>query len=70
MRTRRGRSGHASRRLSEGYGRVTQREVAGRGRQSLRARATDADNPQSEVPRWNRLGHRNNAVEVVSVNVH
>ena len=40
------------------------------GRQTLRARATDAaGNVQPEVPPWNRLGYGNNAVEVVHVEV-
>jgi len=40
------------------------------GRQTLRARATDAaDNVQPEVPPWNRLGYGNNAIEVVHVEV-
>jgi DMSO/TMAO reductase YedYZ molybdopterin-dependent catalytic subunit len=40
------------------------------GRQTLRARATDAaGNVQPEVPPWNRLGYGNNAVEVVYVDV-
>ena len=40
------------------------------GRQTLRARATDAaGNVQPEVPPWNRLGYGNNAVEVVHVDV-
>ena len=44
--------------------------ATGRGRQSLRARATDAaGNVQPEVPPWNRLGYGNNAIEVVSVDV-
>jgi hypothetical protein len=44
--------------------------ATGRGRQSLRARATDAaGNTQPEVPVWNRLGYGNNAIEVVTVDV-
>ncbi len=44
--------------------------ATGRGRQSLRARATDAaGDTQPEVPPWNRLGYGNNAIEVVSVDV-
>jgi DMSO/TMAO reductase YedYZ molybdopterin-dependent catalytic subunit len=40
------------------------------GRQSLRARATDAaGNVQPDVPPWNRLGYGNNAVEVMYVDV-
>ena len=40
------------------------------GRQTLRARATDAaGNVQPEVPPWNRLGYGNNAIEVVHVEV-
>ena len=40
------------------------------GRQTLRARATDAaGNVQPQVPPWNRLGYGNNAVEVVYVDV-
>jgi DMSO/TMAO reductase YedYZ molybdopterin-dependent catalytic subunit len=40
------------------------------GRQTLRARATDAaGNVQPDVPPWNRLGYGNNAVEVVYVDV-
>ena len=42
----------------------------GRGRRSLRARATDmAGNVQPEVPIWNGLGYGNNAVEVTYVDV-
>src|SRR3954447_1328540 len=45
-------------------------DATGRGRQSLRARATDAaGNTQPAVPPWNRLGYGNNAIEVVSVDV-
>jgi molybdenum-dependent oxidoreductase-like protein len=40
------------------------------GRQTLRARETDAaGNVQPEVPPWNRLGYGNNAIEVVHVEV-
>jgi DMSO/TMAO reductase YedYZ molybdopterin-dependent catalytic subunit len=40
------------------------------GRQTLRARATDASgNVQPEVPPWNRLGYGNNAIEVSYVDV-
>jgi DMSO/TMAO reductase YedYZ molybdopterin-dependent catalytic subunit len=40
------------------------------GRHTLRARATDAaGNVQPEVPRWNRLGYGNNAVELLHVHV-
>jgi hypothetical protein len=40
------------------------------GRHTLRARATDATgNVQPEVPPWNRLGYRNNAIEVIYVDV-
>src|SRR3954447_13616249 len=40
------------------------------GRNSVRARATDAaGNVQPEVPVWNRLGYGNNAVEVSHVDV-
>ncbi|HEY7421545.1 MAG TPA: sulfite oxidase [Gaiellaceae bacterium] len=40
------------------------------GRQTLRARATDAaGNVQPEVPPWNRLGYGNNAIDVVHVEV-
>ena len=40
------------------------------GRQTLRARATDAaGNVQPEIPPWNRLGYGNNAIEVSSVDV-
>jgi DMSO/TMAO reductase YedYZ molybdopterin-dependent catalytic subunit len=40
------------------------------GRHTLRARATDADgNVQPDVPRWNRLGYGNNAVELIHVHV-
>jgi DMSO/TMAO reductase YedYZ molybdopterin-dependent catalytic subunit len=40
------------------------------GRYSVRARATDASGDvQPEVPRWNRLGYGNNAVEVAIVDV-
>ena len=43
---------------------------AAAGRQSLRARATDAaGNVQPEVPPWNRLGYGNNAIEVSYVDV-
>ncbi len=40
------------------------------GRHSLRARATDAaGNVQPDVPRWNRLGYGNNAIEIIYVDV-
>ena len=40
------------------------------GRQSIRARATDAaGNAQPDVPPWNRLGYGNNAVEVTYVDI-
>ena len=40
------------------------------GRNSLRARATDAaGNVQPEVPPWNRLGYGNNAIEVIYVDI-
>lgn len=45
-------------------------EATAVGRQSLRARATDAaGNVQADVPAWNRLGYGNNAVEVIYVDV-
>ncbi|ORI20272.1 hypothetical protein BJI47_04330 [Rhodococcus sp. 1168] len=38
------------------------------GRHTLRVRATDAvGNVQPDVPRWNRLGYGNNAIEVIYV---
>jgi Mo-co oxidoreductase dimerisation domain len=40
------------------------------GRHTLRARGTDAaGNVQPDVPLWNRLGHGNNAIEVICVDV-
>jgi hypothetical protein len=40
------------------------------GRQSIRARATDAaGNVQPEVPIWNRLGYGNNAIEITYVDI-
>jgi hypothetical protein len=42
----------------------------GIGRHTLRARATDAvGNVQPDVPRWNRLGYGDNAIEVMYVDV-
>ena len=38
------------------------------GRHTIRARATDAaGNVQPDLPRWNRLGYGNNAIELVHV---
>jgi DMSO/TMAO reductase YedYZ molybdopterin-dependent catalytic subunit len=43
---------------------------SGKGRHTLRARATDAaGNVQPEVPPWNRLGYGNNAIEVIFVDI-
>jgi hypothetical protein len=40
------------------------------GRQTLRARATDAaGNVQPESPNWNRFGYGNNAIELIYVHV-
>ena len=45
-------------------------DADGIGRNTLRARATDAaGNVQPDVPPWNRLGYGNNAVEVIYVDV-